>query len=231
VDSATAPTFLFAITMQNHAPYSTGLCTSYDVSLKHDLPDDHGALLQDYTQGICYSDRAIGRLVEYAQASKHPTILVVFGDHMPSFVRSFTDTTGSMQFLRSVGYLTSPGERLSLEDEVRIRSTPLLIAQNFPTTYQLPLDRMSPAFLAPDILRLAGIEHPFYTGFLDRLRRKAPALVREVCLDEHGEPQAEIPAAAKEMAKQYELLQHDMLWGEQYARPVLFSAPAPEGHP
>jgi phosphoglycerol transferase MdoB-like AlkP superfamily enzyme len=231
LEGSSAPTFLFAITMQNHAPYSEGLYAQYDVSMKHELPDDRGALLQDYAQGIHYSDRAIGRLMEYVRSSKHPTILVVFGDHMPAFVRSFADTKGSEQLLKAAGYLTSSGERLSLEDEVKDRGTPLLIAQNFPTAYHLPLDRMSPAFLAPDILRLAGIEHPFYTGFLDRLRRKAPALVRQVCLDEQGKPQANVPAAAQEMAKEYELLQHDMLWGEQYAWPILFSAPGSQAHP
>ena len=55
----------------------------------------------------------------------------------------------------------------------------------------------------------------------------APALTVQLDLDAAGRPCITAPPAANSLLESYRLLQYDMMFGQQYAQPLLFAPPLP----
>lgn len=69
--AATAPTMIYAVTIENHGPWA---------------PDGHpsGDLKQSYLRLVRRSDAMLSDLIERLGALRRPALLVFFGDHRPS---------------------------------------------------------------------------------------------------------------------------------------------------
>ena len=88
------PVFIWGVTMQNHTPYNT---SNYDMELKIEIS---GELLTEkavdtltaYSNGLYNSDRAMKKLIDYIELSTRPTIILFFGDHLPSLYDVYFDT-------------------------------------------------------------------------------------------------------------------------------------------
>jgi hypothetical protein len=72
IDTAAAPTFIYAVTMENHGPWDT------DRS-----PGSPGGL-DAYLNHVRSSDAMLTALIERLSAARRSAILVFFGDHRPS---------------------------------------------------------------------------------------------------------------------------------------------------
>lgn len=76
-------------TYENHMPYNEEKYDSYDISiLNSKLSEEDNNVLKAYAQGIYNSDIQLGRLYEYVQNIKEPTIVLFLGDHLPYFYNS-----------------------------------------------------------------------------------------------------------------------------------------------
>lgn len=78
------PCFLFGISMENHQPYEN----KYE-ELKVDvenpsLSEEAINSLRNYTTGVYYADSALKELVDYIDKREKDTLLVYFGDHLPT---------------------------------------------------------------------------------------------------------------------------------------------------
>lgn len=90
LDSAEEPMFLFAITMQNHQPFSPLPEEELAVTVSSDLlSEDNLAAVATYTQGLYDADRMLGRLAEYVDGRERPTVLIFFGDHKATLGQNF----------------------------------------------------------------------------------------------------------------------------------------------
>ena len=88
------PQFVFAVTMQNHSPYTLGnipeeLTSAYQ-------PQDAGtseenAELNEYLACVKASDQDIEELVSSLRELDEPTVLVIFGDHQPFLSQVYND--------------------------------------------------------------------------------------------------------------------------------------------
>ena len=81
-----APLFSFTVTIQNHGPYEGkygNLAQNFSTDVE--LTETETDLLTQYFYGMTDADEQIGRLVEYAESSEEPIVLVYFGDHLPGF--------------------------------------------------------------------------------------------------------------------------------------------------
>lgn len=74
--------FIFAVTVQNHAPYyiPTGL---EEIHVEGDLSDEDRDMLQRYLMGVKASDNDLYFLYQYLKDRDRPTVICVFGDHLP----------------------------------------------------------------------------------------------------------------------------------------------------
>ena len=118
-DEAQDPLFLYAVTMQNHGPYTKPRYEN-TIKVEGNLTDESRAILETYAQGISDSDAQLQELLDHLQGVKEPTMLVFYGDHMPVLGQTYQET----------GYLDDP--TLSKTTAyTRQYTTPLLIWTNY----------------------------------------------------------------------------------------------------
>jgi hypothetical protein len=72
VDTATEPTFIYAVTMENHGPW-----------MKDRVTGSPGGL-DTYLHHLRSSDRMLAELIDHLAGARRPALLVFFGDHRPS---------------------------------------------------------------------------------------------------------------------------------------------------
>lgn len=204
------PTFIHAVTMQNHFPFTPGRFGVNKVEISG-LEEEAKAELETYTEGLRRSDEALQYLIEQLDDLDRPTLLVFFGDHLPSL-----GTNKSLY--KEAGYITNektPSERLAMAE------TPLLMYGNF----DLPNDNLglvSPIYFSNLVLDYAGLnKSPFYQ-FLSDLYLEIPALREELKVGKDGEVIKNLTAKQQEMLKQYKFIQYDLLVGKQYSKDILF---------
>lgn len=116
VHDSTKPTFIYAVTMENHGPWPTS------------APDGPKAALGHYLRHLRNSDRMLGELMDTLATSGRSGLLVFFGDHRPSIPGMVMpgDARGTpyavVPFSARAGQQSSPGAQ-------RVRPSPLTPAQ------------------------------------------------------------------------------------------------------
>ncbi|MCQ6358344.1 LTA synthase family protein [Bacillus cereus] len=205
------PTFIHAVTMQNHFPFTEGRFGENQIEISGLDNEESKAELETYTEGLRRSDEALQYLIEELDNLDRSTLLVFFGDHLPSL-----GTNKSLY--KETGYITNektPSERLAMTQ------TPLLMYANF----DIPNDNLglvSPIYFSNLVFDYAGLNKvPFYQ-FLSKLYEEIPVLRDELRIGKDGEAIKSLTEKQKEMLKQYELIQYDLLVGKQYSKDILF---------
>ena len=123
MDKADEPTFLFAITMQNHQPYEGIDPELMQVEVSSDrLSEPALTALTTYTQGLYDADRMLGELAKWVDRRKRPTVLVFFGDHMP--------TLGSNYLAYNESGLFNSRDGMTQDELMTMYATPFLIYSN-----------------------------------------------------------------------------------------------------
>ncbi|MCM0647948.1 LTA synthase family protein [Clostridium swellfunianum] len=201
------PTFMHVVTMQNHFPAYEGKYGKETISIKG-LTQETTAELEAYSQGIKESDIAMQNLFEGLEKLDRPTIVVFFGDHLPS--------------LNSVVYKQGgfPDEN-SNEGKKLYSETPLLIY----STNKLDkkeLNTISPAYLGVSLFDLLNKPVIPYYAMLEELKSKLPGLKSGITINSQGKLNAELESEEKDLLAEYELIQYDLLMGNQYSLPILF---------
>ena len=116
-----SPVFLFGISMENHQPYPDKFETP-DIEVKNDAFDESTAnAVTNFTTGIADADKCLKRLVDYIDNRDRDTILVWFGDHLPTL-------GGNMAAYRQSGMIGAEYDEESYE---KIYSTPFIVHANF----------------------------------------------------------------------------------------------------
>ena len=83
-EEAGEPLFLFGISMQNHWPYVESRYAWVDItSYSPYLSREEIGIVNTFVQGVFDADAQLGRLIDFVESRKTPTIVVFFGDHLP----------------------------------------------------------------------------------------------------------------------------------------------------
>lgn len=205
------PTFIHAVTMQNHFPFTEGRFGENLIEISGLENEESKGELETYTEGLRRSDEALQYLIEQLDNLDRPTILVFFGDHLPSLGTN-------KSFYKENGYITNektPSERLAMAQ------TPLLMYANF----DMPNDNLglvSPIHFSNLIFDYAGLNKSLFYQFLSELYKEIPVLRDELKVDKNGEVINDLTKKQKEMLEQYKMLQYDLLVGNQYSTDILF---------
>ncbi|QCR33995.1 LTA synthase family protein [Lysinibacillus sp. SGAir0095] len=212
IEEKEEPVFVYAVTMQNHSPYVANLYEENSITVENNISKSNLDMIESYATGISDSDYELSRMIKYFNNSEEPTLIVMFGDHLPSLGTE-------MAVYNETGFLNS--ENSYLENQSLIRQTPLVVWKNFGDQVKVP-DLLSPAFLSPIIFENAGLEMPKYYEFLKKFSTQLPGYISTVKVDSNGDLYNKTPEESRELEEMYEMLQYDLLFGKQYSKEYLF---------
>ncbi len=202
--------FLHAITMENHGLYWDKYSTSdWDIKVSSDtLSDDEKTLLHNYCKGVSDSDAALGKIYDYVMQREKPTVVLWYGDHLPTLGNDFSPytTTGNIQ--------SSIAADWTEEEKYTMFSTPYVIFSNYDTgrEYLAEGASVSPYLLPALLCDYIGAPEHSRTNFLLDLFETCAVINPYYELYSTKENKMEINA----FIRLHELLTYDDLMGEKY---------------
>ncbi len=201
------PTFMHVVTMQNHFPFYEGKHGKETISIEG-LTEESKAELEAYSQGLKESDRAMKNLFDELAKLDKPTVVVFFGDHLPSISDAIYKQGGFPS------QDSTEGERLYSE-------TPLFIYSNYDLEKK-DLNTVSPAFLGVTLFDVLNKPLTPYYALLENLKTKLPGLKSGIFIDSEDKIKSQLTREEQDLLAEYELIQYDLLLGNQYSLPLLF---------
>ncbi|WP_420854931.1 LTA synthase family protein [Shinella kummerowiae] len=213
------PFFFFTVTLQGHGPYDDGRYAKTDIDVESKLDARDTRMLASYAQGVKEADSSLKMLMDWAKERDRETIIVVFGDHLPP-LNTVYQNSGYMQGITASRKGTP--EQMQKEHE-----TPLVIWSN-KNGVEKDVGTISPAFLSYFILKEAGFEHPYYTGFLGAVHDKLRVIDRYMLIDAKGNGTAgwARKKTIDPLVRDFRFLQHDIMFGKQYGLERFFNSHA-----
>lgn len=211
LDKTGPPKFIFAVSMQNHGPYLDGTLRyannpRTDVHPQGQLGPEAVDLLSTYATGVRDAVTGFNQLIRHIQDSGRPTLLVMFGDHLPFLGDDFL-------VYHQSGYISSPDPtHWTPEDKLKMHTVPIVSWTNGNPAV-LPQGQFSPIYLGTWIKRSVGLPLNSMDRFLANLQASHPIVARPG--DYAG------ANSSDELMKQYCTLQYDILFGENFSGPLL----------
>ena len=197
------PTFLFALSMENHQTYYP--LEQYEIDVQNAaLDSDLVGAVNTYAQGVYHSNHALKKLVEYIDNRDKDTVLIFFGDHLPTLGANYAA-------YRKTGMFNS--EVLNTETRKTMYGTPFVIYGN----YELNKDvmentgnEMSDYYLLSRAAQLSGTARTPYMNMLLAEYQSIPYF-NERLLMKQTEPVKAFRAA-------HEMLTYDRLIGNRFSQ-------------
>jgi len=120
-----APAFLMGISMEAHQPYETKYKEDDLTIIAENDSLDPATLgaFRNFTMAMKNADSALGNLADYIDKREKDTILVYFGDHLPTLGLNYAAYCES-------GLIQST-ERNSFEERLATQTTPFMVYANF----------------------------------------------------------------------------------------------------
>ncbi|MCZ8522296.1 LTA synthase family protein [Paenibacillus caseinilyticus] len=209
VEANEEPTFIYAVTMQNHGPYDDNRYGDAGISIEGSLSGDARNVLQTYAHGVRDADRSLQLLIDSFRKSKEPTVIVFYGDHLPMMGYDY-DVYVQSDFIH-----TGRADQWSLEEQKRMHSVPFVVWSNT----DLPKEEvpvLSNSFLSAYMLERLGLPMPAAWAFNAELSKKTPGLLRSLVVDSSQGLHTRVPPSAAEDVEKYRELQYDEMFGKQY---------------
>jgi len=170
INSSDKPSFVFAVSMENHDPYPDKYDT-LDVTIESDtLNASQKDIVSGYAQGLYDADQSLGKLIAALSKSKKPTLLYFFGDHAPRL--------GSLEDYYKIYDKLGTKEKLEKEKglgELKYYTTPLVTWSNYKEMRTYP-SVISPSHVGYEILKDARVKYPNYFNILPQLETTFPIL-------------------------------------------------------
>ncbi len=221
-DAANRPFFTFAVSLQGHGPYEPNRYSDAHIQVESRASYWTRQSIRSYAEGVADADRNLKRLLDWAQKRGRHTIIVFFGDHLPPLNQGYTET----------GFLKDPVPARREEPDMlaKHRETPLVVWSNRNGALR-DVGSISPSLIPLKLLAAAGIEHPYYTGFLGRVDAKYDVIERHMLIAPTGAtPDWSQQKLVDPLINDFRLLQYDALFGKQRTVPRFFpNLPKPAG--
>jgi phosphoglycerol transferase MdoB-like AlkP superfamily enzyme len=193
VQDSEKPTFIYGVTMQGHGPYPSEH-EKENIKVEGSLAEQEKGILQYYANTMHEIDASIKQLTDDLRALDEPTIVLYFGDHLPSLGNVYND----VQFSK---------DKSAFEDHLNTYNTPLLVWDNY--SGEKGELTMSAPLIGPYLLDRAGVEGNHLTNYLFSLFNAG----HRYLLADKWQTDVQFPAEAM---KDYSMLQYDILFGERY---------------
>ena len=209
-DQMEKPFFFFSVTLQGHGPYEPNRYPNNTIAIDGNLPQGDRDALSTYVQGVKESDDSLKMLMDWARHRKRETIIVLWGDHLPPLGPVYTDS----------GYMPEQvaTRKASVDVMKQQHETPLIVWSS-KTGPRTDIGTISPSQIPYQVVKMAGYEHPYYTGFLGKVHDKYAIIDRYQLVSTGNEANPDWSLGGKPvdpLIRDYRYLQHDMMFGKQY---------------
>ena len=210
--SSDAPLFIHAVTIANHQAYHDGDYPEDELvritDSAEEISDDLRIAFENYLTGLRNTDRSLQILLDYFSAVEEPTILVIFGDHWGK--------TGTVDEAFVPAGIFDEGTLYSSHENVRrAYSVPFYIWDNYKGLHgEQP--NLSIYQLVPLLTDFYGLDRPAYFDYLAQQAAVFRGHYSNTVLDAEGVASGKKPAAVKKAMDQMQLIQYDLMFGQQY---------------
>ncbi|MEF9958613.1 MAG: LTA synthase family protein [Niameybacter sp.] len=201
-DKGEQPLFYHIVTMQNHMPYSDTYKTNGITVSGSDLSREQQDILETYANGLKDSDKALEKLVNYFSQVKEPTIIVMYGDHLPALDEQYS-------LYKDCHYIKGNFDAI---DCSKLYETPLMVWNN----YGLPshdFGTIDTTYLSSQLLNYIGYHKDPYMNYLLDASKVLRGYGEYFDIDGTGQVQSPKARSAqeKEMLKNLWLIQYNRL--------------------
>ena len=184
--------FVFNVTMQNHGGYEIDNGTM-DTSITIENIDSKEAEI--YLSLMQKSDEAFEYLISYFSQVEEPTMIVMFGDHLPAL---------SEEFYAAL-YGKADADQTDVERSLKY-VTPYIIWTNYDSDFEA-VPETSPNYLGRLVLQYAGVDLSRYDQFILQQREKVPVIGKYGIVDQDGNYQV-YREELETLLKDYQILQY-----------------------
>ena len=154
--------FIFNVTMQNHGGYDSAN-GSFDQTVTIEGMENKETA-ESYLSLIEQSDSAFQYLLSHFSEVEEPTMIVMFGDHLPQLSNEFMDELYGKE-----------KSSLSAEESNHMYTTQYIIWTNYDSDFEQP-GEISINYLGSYVLYLAGFDLTHYDKFLLEQRKEVSAI-------------------------------------------------------
>ena len=173
-----APFYIFNVTMQNHGGYENDFDNFVqDINVTGAHAGDQQ--FKRYINLVDYSDEGFKELTDYFEKIDEPTIIVMWGDHLPNLSSDF--------------YTTLYGKsksNYSTAEKFSYYETPLVIWANYDINeggkYNDRFKNVSANYLSSMIMDIAGVPMTAYQKYLVDMQKEIPMFTSHGYYDKNG---------------------------------------------
>lgn len=216
--------FLQLVTMQNHMPYGDYYDNNEfsDANISEDLSDGERWNINTYTKGINWTDQETADFLNQLDQMDKPITVIFYGDHLPGIYDTTDMNKNNKTVLHETDYFIWSNSASSSHGTKVNPTTTAYTSSN----YFMPLaaEHMN-AKVSP------------YLAMLTELQQEVPAMSRVIgtnggigqgkatYLDHDGNDikVTALSAKAKELLKDYKLVQYDQTVGKNYLKDLDFT--------
>ena len=212
-----SPMFIHTVTMQNHLPIEEGKHGKNSITVEG-LTGEAKEHMEIYAEGIKQSSIATRNLIDALEQMDEPTVVIFFGDHLPSF---------KSDVYEQAGY-----DKDSFDNERLKWQTPLFIYSNF-DLQKIDLKTVSPAYLGVILYDLLNEPITPHYAMLQEIKKTLPGLKHNMLIDaQDAIKTTDLSEEEKELLEDYRMIQYDLLKGQRYSQELFFKIPTdqPEAH-
>lgn len=168
------PFFVFNVTMQNHGGYTVSYSNFYQQIYATNMSTTYPKANR-YLSLVKETDSAFEELVEYFSDVDEPTIICMFGDHLPSIEDEFYEELMGVDSL----------DNLTIEQELSRYETPFVIWANYDIE-EAEVENISVNYLSTLLSQTAGLPQTQYNKYLSVLYQTLPVISSVGYVDADG---------------------------------------------
>ncbi len=166
--------FIFGITMENHSLYKNKFKKDdLTIDVKNDnCSTEEINALKNFSKGLSDSDKALKQLYDYVMSREKETVVLWFGDHLPTLGNNFSPytTTGAIH--------SSDTENWTEQEIEYMFSTPYIVFSNYDTEKNYIADKkaVSSYLLMPLLLDYINAPETVQSNVLLDLYQNCPVI-------------------------------------------------------
>lgn len=174
LENTNDPSLIFAVTMQNHGPYNDRRYkdSQQEIEISNELDSESLQILKTYSQGIYDADKALGKLIKYCSNLEKSTVVLFFGDHLPML-------GPDLKVYKEFDYIQGD---IDNNEKFKLYSTPFILWSNYDKNNK-NIGALNMSFMAPYLLRYAGLDMPEYYKLLYKFSKEIPVISRSYAID------------------------------------------------
>lgn len=185
--------FIFGVTMQNHMPYEDKEYKSFDIKAEGEsYSEEDMNELNNYVQGVYDANKMYIELVEYLKSYEEPTILFMFGDHLPALAEYL--------FYEDSNY-----------NEIKFYETPYIIWSNYGENLNEFPEKIGTSNIGISLFEMSGNQLPWYLNIYKELYNKYFIFNNQFVYNKEMEKVKIEDVEQDELVKNGRILQYELL--------------------